>query len=415
MESSPPHHIGPGERLLAAIVFTDVVSFSARMQTEEVTTLGLLERDFAEMRKTCEKFSGEVLKTTGDGLLLYFTSAVNAVACAQKIQRTFAERARTEAAEAALTHRVGIHLGDVFVKNDDVMGDGVNIAARLQSQAEPGGICISQTVYDVVKNKLELEVVKLEPRELKNISDPMPMYRILLEPAKPRAPRLRPPPSPLLQAPPPPAAFSRNQKLGVLTALVLALAAALFLLVNASFKHEEELAQSQATQAALDAAVLKKKSEGPGSAGPTTIAVAQPAEDNFVELLRSQVAGTAREDGPARQRAAALIPGLLAWMTTSMQRYTQDRPLLVHPVGSSAPGEMQVFTDAEHRLYFAEGGAIRQRNWSDLKPGVLGAIVVSALQDSPAAPPREVARAADAFAYYHGLPEVAAALHRNQR
>ena len=76
---------------------------------------------------------------------------------------------------------------------------------------------------------------------------------------------------------------------------------------------------------------------------------------------------------------------------------------------------MQVFTDADHRLYFAEGGAIRQRKWADLKPGVLGAIVVSALLDSPAAPPREVARGADAFAYYYGLPEVVEALHRNQR
>src|SRR5882757_1393065 len=199
-----PSPLGPGQRSLAAIVFTDVVSFSARMQADEETTLTLLKRDFDAMRVICTEHQGSVLKTTGDGLLLYFSSAVQAVACALAMQRFFAEQAKTRPAAQSLVHRLGIHLGDVFVNEQDVMGDGVNIAARLQAEAEPGGICISQTVYDVVKNKLALHVTRLGPRELKNISQAIPIYKLLLEaqamggveqeplyeeePAKPRAP-----------------------------------------------------------------------------------------------------------------------------------------------------------------------------------------------------------------------------------
>src|SRR5580692_9059529 len=137
MNPEPPAP-GPArsQRSLAAIVFTDVVSFSARMHADEVATLKLLERDFAEMRRLCAEHEGEVLKTTGDGLLLTFTSAVQAVACALAMQRQFAAEAKDQAPPGgALQHRIGIHLGDVLVQDKDVMGDGVNIASRLQAEA----------------------------------------------------------------------------------------------------------------------------------------------------------------------------------------------------------------------------------------------------------------------------------------
>ena len=178
---TPAPFRSPSQRTLAAIVFTDVVSFSARMHSDEVATLQLLQRDFAEMRRLCAEYKGEVLKTTGDGLLLTFTSAVQAVACALAMQRQFAAEAKDRPPGGALQHRIGIHLGDVLVQDKDVMGDGVNIASRLQAEAEPGGICISQTVYDVVKNKLEMKVVSLGARDLKNIAQAMPVYRLILE------------------------------------------------------------------------------------------------------------------------------------------------------------------------------------------------------------------------------------------
>ena len=171
-----------GQRVLAAIVFSDVVSFSARMNADEENTLRMVADDLARMREVCEDHEGQVLKSTGDGLVMYFTSAVQAVSCALDVQNMYAERER-EAQEGdalSLKHRIGIHLGDVFLSATDVMGDGVNIAARLEGEAKPGGICISQTVYDVVKNKLELKTTYLGPRDLKNIKEAVPVYRIIL-------------------------------------------------------------------------------------------------------------------------------------------------------------------------------------------------------------------------------------------
>ena len=173
-----------GQQTLAAIAFSDVVGFSARMGKDEVHTLELVERDFRSMTNWCQKFDGKVLKTTGDGLLMYFTSAVQAVACAYAIQNEFANLAQSLPSNDVLVHRIGIHLGDVFFNAVDVMGNGVNIAARLQAQAEVGGICISQTVYDVVKNRLDLEVTYLGELKLKNIQEAIAAYQILLPATK---------------------------------------------------------------------------------------------------------------------------------------------------------------------------------------------------------------------------------------
>jgi len=169
-----------GQRTLAAIVFSDVVNFSGRVSADEEHTLQLAQRDMALMTRYCQQFEGRVLKTTGDGLLMYFTSAVQAVACALEIQKAIAAAAETLPAKDVLQHRIGIHLGDVFVSESDVMGDGVNIAARLQSEADPGGICMSQIVYDVVKKRLALKATYLGPRELKHIQEAIPVYQILL-------------------------------------------------------------------------------------------------------------------------------------------------------------------------------------------------------------------------------------------
>ncbi len=170
-------------RILAAIVFTDIVDFSALTQRDEERTLRLAHRDMDCIRKICQHCQGKVLKSTGDGLLMYFESATQAVACAMQTQKKMADLVRTCPPEEVLQHRIGIHLGDVFVSQDDVMGDGVNVAARLQAEAPPGGICISQTVYDVVKNRLDVKATYLGPRELKNIQEAVPVYQILVDAA----------------------------------------------------------------------------------------------------------------------------------------------------------------------------------------------------------------------------------------
>jgi len=165
----PPEALATGQRTLAAIVFSDTVGFSALMSRDEEGALRLVARDLAHMKTVCGAFGGQVLKSTGDGLLMLFTSAVQAVACALEIQRDLAKKNLELPANQRLQHRIGIHLGDVFQKDGDVMGDGVNIAARLQTQAVPGGICLSQTVFDVVRNRLPFYVNDLGERRLKNI------------------------------------------------------------------------------------------------------------------------------------------------------------------------------------------------------------------------------------------------------
>jgi len=162
---------------LAAIVFTDIVGFSRLMSENETEALPRAKAELARLREICERHNGKVLKSTGDGLLMHFTSAVQAVACALEIQR----QGPAADDQTPLQHRIGIHLGDISLEDGDVMGDGVNIAARLQTQADPGGICISKTVYDVVKNRLAIQATFLGPRELKNISEAVPIYKILIE------------------------------------------------------------------------------------------------------------------------------------------------------------------------------------------------------------------------------------------
>jgi len=169
-------------RTLATVIFTDCVGFSARMSVAEDHTLDLIRRDLNYMKRVCGQYEGRVLKSTGDGLLMCFSSAVKAVECAVEIQRSLSELENERKPEDCLQHRIGIHLADIFITATDVMGNGVNIAARLQTAADPGGICISQTVNDVVKANISLETKYLGPRALKNIRETVPVYKILLVP-----------------------------------------------------------------------------------------------------------------------------------------------------------------------------------------------------------------------------------------
>jgi len=157
-----------GQRSLAAIVFSDALGFSARVTENEERALRTIEADLALMADICARYDGQVVKNTGDGLMMLFSSAVHAVHCAIEIQRRLGEPGRGPSADR-FEHRLGVHLGDVILTADDALGDGVNVAARLQEHAEPGGICMSQTVYEVVRNSLAVPVVGPEPLELKNI------------------------------------------------------------------------------------------------------------------------------------------------------------------------------------------------------------------------------------------------------
>ncbi|MEO1620763.1 MAG: adenylate/guanylate cyclase domain-containing protein [Cyanobacteria bacterium J06632_3] len=166
------------QRSLAAIVVTDAVGFSKRMSQDEDKALSMINRDLQLIEELCDFFEGKILKTVGDGVLMYFISAVQAAACAVELQKTFLGFDNTPQAEEHFTHRVGVHLGDIFFNQQDMMGTGVNIAARLEAAAQPGSICMSKVVYDVVKSRLELDADYLGELTLKNISENVAAYNV---------------------------------------------------------------------------------------------------------------------------------------------------------------------------------------------------------------------------------------------
>ena len=172
------------QRRLAAILAADVAGYSRLMGLDEEGTLGALMAHRRELidAKIAEH-SGRIVKTTGDGVLVEFASVVDAVRCAIDLQRGLAERNATVPADRRLNFRIGINLGDVMVDDGDIFGDGVNIAARLEAIAEPGGINLSGSAYDQVKGKVPSAFEDLGLQQVKNIAEPVRVYRVARGPA----------------------------------------------------------------------------------------------------------------------------------------------------------------------------------------------------------------------------------------
>jgi adenylate cyclase len=168
------------KRKLAAIMFTDMVGYSALSQRDAKLAVELLEEHRQILRGIFPRFDGTEIKTIGDAFLVEFTSALEAAQCAIEIQRALAHRDADEPAERQIQVRIGIHIGDVIHRGDDVYGDGVNIASRIEPLANPGGICLSMDVERQIRNAVETHFEKLAPTELKNISVPMDLFRIVL-------------------------------------------------------------------------------------------------------------------------------------------------------------------------------------------------------------------------------------------
>ena len=167
-------------RRIAAILAADIAGYRRLVGDDEEGTLarvralrrGLIDPEIGAHR-------GRIVKTTGDGILIEFASVVDAVRCAVAVQRGLAG-ATDEPAERRLQYRVGINVGDVLTDGDDILGDSVNIAARLEAIAEPGGICLSAAAYEQVRGKIEIEVDDMGEQDLKNIARPLRTYRVLL-------------------------------------------------------------------------------------------------------------------------------------------------------------------------------------------------------------------------------------------
>ena len=179
-------------RKIAAILVADVVGYSRLAAADEDRTLSRLRALRSDLiDPTIAAHQGRIVKRTGDGIIIEFRSVVDAVRCAIEVQTGMVERNAGLPPERRIEFRVGIHLGDVVEESDgDLMGDGVNIAARLEGIAKPGAICLSEDAYRQVKGRLDLAVSDLGPTQLKNIADPIRVYSLEVgQPAPRRSPR----------------------------------------------------------------------------------------------------------------------------------------------------------------------------------------------------------------------------------
>ena len=170
------------ERRLAAIVATDVVGYSRLMGEDEAGTLSAVNKHRRELiEPKARQYNGRTVKLMGDGALMEFASAVDAVAFAVEVQCVMRARNQDVPEKRRIIYRIGINIGDIIIEGDDIFGDGVNIAARLEGLAEAGGICIARNVFDQVKGKLDLTFKPLGKRKVKNITEPVSVYGLTLD------------------------------------------------------------------------------------------------------------------------------------------------------------------------------------------------------------------------------------------
>ena len=169
-----------GERRLAAIMFTDLVGFTALSQTNESLALSVLGEQRELLRPMFNKHGGREVKTIGDSFLVDFPSALSAVKCAYEIQKSMRELNNSLPEERKVRLRIGVHLGDIVESHGDISGDAVNVASRIESLADSGGVCLTRQVYDQVQNKFELPLRSLGAKSLKNLRAPMEVFKMVM-------------------------------------------------------------------------------------------------------------------------------------------------------------------------------------------------------------------------------------------
>jgi TolB-like protein/class 3 adenylate cyclase len=186
----------PENRRLAAIMAVDVVGYSRLMSEDEAGTARAVREHREAARPVVAGLGGRIVKTTGDGLLLEFPSVVAAVECAIAIQKLMVERNAETPEAKRIVYRIGVNLGDVLIEGDDILGDGVNIAARLEGLCERGGVMISGAAYEHTRGRIEAEFVDLGEKSLKNIARPVRVYELAIGASNGAPAQTKPTPAP---------------------------------------------------------------------------------------------------------------------------------------------------------------------------------------------------------------------------
>src|SRR6202011_872932 len=182
------------DRRLAAVLAADVAGYSRLMGLDEERTLANL-KSFrkALVDPSVAAHRGRIVKTTGDGMLVEFASAVDAARCAVEVQRGMATQNAQVPQNVRIEFRIGIHVGDIIIDDNDIFGDGVNIAARLEGIAEPGGVCISDDAHRQIRGKIDIAFEDMGPQNLKNIVEPMRAWRLRMNASGSAAAPIEPP------------------------------------------------------------------------------------------------------------------------------------------------------------------------------------------------------------------------------
>ena len=281
----------PVKRKLAAILATDAVGYSRLMAADEEGTMKILAAHRAVIDGIIEFHEGRIINTAGDSVLAEFGSPVEAVRCAVEIQDALKTRNDSLPEDQKMQFRIGVNLGDVMEKGADLLGDGVNIAARLESIAEPGGICVSSSIYDQISGKLDLGFVDIGTQSLKNIQRPIQVYRV--ERAGRRAP------TPAAPAPQP----APRRTLGAWTAGVLAT-----VLIAATLAWYFELLPGMRTaeRAKVEAELARVRAEGEEARRRAEAEAAAAANARRVQEEKRAAESRARTEAElARARAEA--------------------------------------------------------------------------------------------------------------
>lgn len=407
-----------GQRMLAAILFTDAVGFSQRTGRDESGAIEAIQADIALMTELCQHWDGEVLKNTGDGLLMTFSSAVQAVQCALAIQRQLDEKALATFETEPLVHRMGVHLGDVILADGDIMGDGVNIASRLQAEALPGGIYLSQTVYDVVRGKVPLNAVFMGPRQLKNIAGPVPAWQV--PPLGASVDVFLGADEPKLQSVSANSGWlSRGGPAALCGAVVASVVLVLFGVsapksTPASMERAESMysppqtiiVQSppaavadrrpyeEPTKSETKVSAPEAKPEPPKPPAPET-EVTKPQVTQAVEGQKEQVReGLPRE--PLADEAAD-------WLRTNLSNTSEADPIVVPPPKWAALPEMRVWSDGEGGLVMERGETVEKKSLREVAPMELAAIGMALVRKVRPEPreARQVVQMLNAFARNH--------------
>jgi class 3 adenylate cyclase len=351
----------PTRRALAAILITDAVGFSALASRDEARALDLLTADMDAMRASCARFRGRVIKSTGDGLLMAFDSAVEAANCAMDIQAGLAVRP----GEGLFQHRLGVHLGDVVMTQDDAYGDGVNVASRLQDGAVPGAVWVSQTVYEVIRGKVACRAVFEGEKAFKGLAVRVPVWSIAPGEGEVGGKR-------------------RSLPSWVTVAAPAALVAATVLAIVSIQLRGDAARDVQRAQQERDQTLQMLQAYDNGV----------PLQEMQFDRLRDVVASSTGPDGKPDAAMVAKLEGLeqwKAWMTKRLSETGPNKPLDVTAKTPEGTRRVVVVHGGEGRLGLKEGSATRVTRLEAMDPEAIVALSEALAKTEDAATRKKIA------------------------